>query len=771
MTASVIEIFKEGREKEALQTAVEFSTKAFQLYGKTHPTYINALATVAALVDRMGGEGEADNLLQQAEELQDEMEIEQAEQMLEEEFEEELANAVAEAEAADEEETSSGPEDGSSADEEDDEFGYDDYDGEESFDGEEGEEELFGDDEPLNEAEQEEEEAEIITQLTWEVNSLIQMKQPEEAAKILSECEKSLVESGPVSAVGQAALHTLWAAVLDEVGESDKAKELYHQALNCLEEEVGIAPQDEDAGEQQEDRSSDSEESVAGSKSQDQDLEDERKPASNDQGTMNGGAGKPFFATETPNDDSSTAAPGKNLDLEQLHRQQLAAAADVEVVDDKPALQPQQVAKETSACSGGYASLSTAQTPVVAASEALAPELPISPSSPSRPRPAGKSRPQGRGVKTGGAPDVVSGAADTEKGTAKPSAATHAGSKQASQSSTASGSKEAPEPGKASGSKEESTVEEVAEKEKASKRTGGGFGVSYKAPPPKKPKAKAKGGAGKATKEVKESLAEPAAEVESKPEEPTTEEPKPDEPAAPLVVAKTEPATEEITPEIEEAQIKKAMRNADHYIGMRKFEKAADYLEKHLVRLDQGESKHRGSDLHLNLLQQYGSVLRLDGDLDGSLDAFTAADELLEERPEGDLSADIKLSRSQLWMRMAEVCREGEDLSAAEGHLASAINALQGLGDKGVEPLRQAQASLARVYVEMKKYESAETLYFQAFSHLAEPDGAASSSRALRGNNSSDGESSDQEAPKVKKSTMKLKPGQSAGDSGLEAPS
>merc|ERR1719428_2703561 len=115
MTNEVVEVFKNGDQKGALNMAVQFSTKAFERYGKTHPVYINALATVAALVDRMGGEGEAENLLQQAEELQDEMEIEQAEVMLEEEFEEELMNAVAEAEALDDQETSSttssGPDD------------------------------------------------------------------------------------------------------------------------------------------------------------------------------------------------------------------------------------------------------------------------------------------------------------------------------------------------------------------------------------------------------------------------------------------------------------------------------------------------------------------------------------------------------------------------------------------------------------------------------------------------------------------------------------
>merc|ERR1719486_1890517 len=76
MTQEAIEMFKNGRQQEALDLSVQFSLAARNELGHTHPVYINALATVAALVDQMGGSEEAAELLLEAEDLQDEMEME-----------------------------------------------------------------------------------------------------------------------------------------------------------------------------------------------------------------------------------------------------------------------------------------------------------------------------------------------------------------------------------------------------------------------------------------------------------------------------------------------------------------------------------------------------------------------------------------------------------------------------------------------------------------------------------------------------------------------
>merc|ERR1719352_925282 len=56
--------------------AVQFSLAARNELGHTSPIHINALATVAALVDQVGGSAEADALLLEAEDLQDEQEME-----------------------------------------------------------------------------------------------------------------------------------------------------------------------------------------------------------------------------------------------------------------------------------------------------------------------------------------------------------------------------------------------------------------------------------------------------------------------------------------------------------------------------------------------------------------------------------------------------------------------------------------------------------------------------------------------------------------------
>ncbi|CAK0851013.1 unnamed protein product, partial [Prorocentrum cordatum] len=54
MTMDVVAAFQDGRQEEALAGAVAFSAAAKEELGETHPTYINALATVAALVSQMG---------------------------------------------------------------------------------------------------------------------------------------------------------------------------------------------------------------------------------------------------------------------------------------------------------------------------------------------------------------------------------------------------------------------------------------------------------------------------------------------------------------------------------------------------------------------------------------------------------------------------------------------------------------------------------------------------------------------------------------------
>merc|ERR1719359_968729 len=83
-------------------------------------------------------------------------------------------------------------------------------------------------------------EAEAITRLTLEVNTLLSQDSPEEAAKLLSEAEHILVAGGAeIDGLSKAALHTLWAAVLNAVGEDEKAQCLYAEAMHVLQTEAG----------------------------------------------------------------------------------------------------------------------------------------------------------------------------------------------------------------------------------------------------------------------------------------------------------------------------------------------------------------------------------------------------------------------------------------------------------------------------------------------------------------------------------------------------
>lgn len=80
--------------------------------------------------------------------------------------------------------------------------------------------------------------AEGIEHLTWEVQELLKDGHPELAAKLLSEAEVSVLAGGQENPtlhyLKKASLHTLWAAVLEDIGEKDKAAKLYDEALTCL---------------------------------------------------------------------------------------------------------------------------------------------------------------------------------------------------------------------------------------------------------------------------------------------------------------------------------------------------------------------------------------------------------------------------------------------------------------------------------------------------------------------------------------------------------
>eukprot|EP00434_Breviolum_minutum_P044781 symbB.v1.2.040039.t1/scaffold6565.1/size17036/2 len=167
MTQEAVELFRSGQQQAALDLAMDFCHTAETLMGRTHSTY----ATVAAFAEQMGCTKEARELLQEAEELH-------------QEHEESLKSL---------------PRSGSDS----------------------GSEVSEGHSEGSEEAE-----AEKIEQLTWEIQEFLKDGHPELAAKLLAEAEIGLLggqdhEDETLLGLKKAALHTLWAAVLEDIGEKD----------------------------------------------------------------------------------------------------------------------------------------------------------------------------------------------------------------------------------------------------------------------------------------------------------------------------------------------------------------------------------------------------------------------------------------------------------------------------------------------------------------------------------------------------------------------
>merc|ERR1712232_702007 len=104
--------------------------------------------------------------------------------------------------------------------------------------------------------------------------------------------------------------------------------------------------------------------------------------------------------------------------------------------------------------------------------------------------------------------------------------------------------------------------------------------------------------------------------------------------------------------EQQSAEISKAIRCADGFLGLMKFDRAADRLEEQLLVLGRESSPLRYTDQHVDLLVKYGGVLWWDEDFEGSIDAFTAGDEILEKRPSCDCP-ELKRRRAEISVQIA----------------------------------------------------------------------------------------------------------------------
>ena len=230
-----------------------------------------------------------------------------------------------------------------------------------------------------------------------------------------------------------------------------------------------------------------------------------------------------------------------------------------------------------------------------------------------------------------------------------------------------------------------------AKKESApSKRVGGGFTGQPQAPP--KPAVKP----APRSKNAKSASPEPV------------EEPK---------------APQKSPEEVQREAVVQSMTTADHFLGLLNFERAADTLEQVLHDLSAEAAPLRHGDLHLDVLGKYGGVLWWDGDVEGAVDAFTAQDEILADRPD---APTVRRARVDVWAQLAQVYRGCGDVEKAEQHLSDSVRCLSELLTSGPLPdgavvacedaLREAQACLGQICVLKGDYPRAEELYMAAFS-------------------------------------------------------
>jgi len=189
-------------------------------------------------------------------------------------------------------------------------------------------------------------------------------------------------------------------------------------------------------------------------------------------------------------------------------------------------------------------------------------------------------------------------------------------------------------------------------------------------------------------------------------------------------------STDENSFEKQIAELSKSVTCAEHYIGLMHFDKAADKLEAQLVILSSESSPLHNSDLHVEVLLKYGSVLRLSSDHENAVDAFNAADEILATRPTNDFQAQRR--RVDTWIHAAKVHQDSGSFVAADKHLTNAVCCIKkmldaaesGNGNKTVDgldvnelrvALHEAQGALAQVCVQKEEYGRAEELYASVF--------------------------------------------------------
>jgi len=701
MTQEAVALFQAGDAQAALDLAVAFANDAEQFLGRTHPVHVNALATVAALAEQMGCSKEAQDLLEEAEALHEEHEMEQ-----------EYFELEAEMESG----TSSEPEKPVRAP----------SPALSTHTGSRASGEIP---QGHSDTEDEEAEAESIRRLTWEVKEFLRDGQPDLAAQLLAEAEADLVagsgggegEQGKAAMKGltRAALHTLWAAVLEEVGEKDKAAALYDEALLCLKEEAALISSESEEEDEDEAETPPAPPELGGAKplpslpvptrgrSSEWEEEDPKDEAAKKEDPKERRDSRPSMLRERTGEEPPAAKatlvptpPLQQAPSEEARPEKKAAAAAPKpipkagVVNPLPPMIPRQVATPPSK----PAKPAKAPTQISEESSEVACALEALPKAPE----AKDALPEApaKSCAKGPEPDSRQPSAQSSRTTTPKAAA-----------------KRRPAP-LAPKSPAKSTPNAV--------RVGGGFKVLAPNPPkaPTPPKAAGRRPKAKAKTKASSSIAEEATVVEQ------------DGPVETMQVLEQSapPPQEELSPEQLKQRAFQAMVTADHFLGLCRFERAADLLENQLEAISDESCPLCNSDLHVELLTKYGGILWWDGDGEGAVDAYTAADEVLAERMQAEKDLQLMRRRAQIWGLMAQVYRHAGRLGAAERRLAAATATLElmlsmpecassaGSSDKPSfassvqDLLRDTRAALGQVCVQKKDYDRAQELYLLAFS-------------------------------------------------------
>eukprot|EP00397_Hematodinium_sp_SG-2012_P019113 GEMP01019625.1.p1 GENE.GEMP01019625.1~~GEMP01019625.1.p1 ORF type:complete len:803 (+),score=258.25 GEMP01019625.1:281-2410(+) len=675
---------------------------AHKRHGGAHSTYINGLATVAALIDAKGGQQVARQILDEAEQLQEELEVNAVTDAIQEDI------SIGD---SDDSQSCSGESDvrGGLFTEKSQYFGRLDG-GEESECDEEFQREfanLVGRPDKESRSENDEsdnslwslgsiDEAECINELTKEVEDLEAQGKYEEAAKLLSEAEARLLEEVDVTPIGMAALHTLWGSLLELLGETEMSEDLFAQASEILEDQA----LDPDENESDDGAYASTDENEG-----DESLVDENEYNEGNEAFIHGDSPTSTEETAAEDDTSSTAATPDEL-VAREKSNSLTTASTLDAEDDlagaenmtpqapsapSPERRPSMARRFVQADPSGSPSktVSRAPRPVVVPSHTLRTGAPST---------------QGRGARS----SIWHAAASQSTTDVVTIGASASGAPQAITTTTPTTST-AP-----STSHDAPPSSHMPVATAPPRRIGGGFGGGNFVPAANlKPK---KAGAHATSPPVLYAG--------------TTENP--------VDVSGAESREEtamwdecDAKDAVTYGRIAPAIRICDHYIGSNRVDEAVTVLQALLDVM--GESPIKNTDLHVSVFEKYCKVQRMVGGFDFALDALMAADEILEDRaPAGRMeptngaadrtaSADKDVARrASLHGAMGEVCLDGQDFKRAQQFLEKSLDFFSTTSSSSHALVdierRKTLTSLAQCFVKQGKFELAEEAFTQAYS-------------------------------------------------------